>query len=501
MAEKREPASGVTVRMYRQGHGDCFLLSFPRLRGDVPVYVLIDCGLKPGSQEFVHGRPIGDVVDDIAEVTGEYLDLVILTHEHQDHLNGIWKKNDPYFGRFSIGRAWLGWTESPDDPLAIELRRRYKDALLGVAAARKRLALNMDRNDLTVRRLDDLLRLELGEDEDDEPLTSEALLGLAGKPENSVNKQAIKLIRDKASKGVSYLCPGDGPLEIPGTGVRVYVFGPPRDLELLRDENPQGSEAFPSDSAHAFTFNAAASESAHSAPPFRERYGMSLKEARDDPFFRVHYGFARQGEDDADKREARDNAPWRRIDDDWLYTAETLALVLNRGINNTSLVLAFELPESKKVLFFVGDAQRGNWISWKDLAWQDGERTVTARDLLERTVLYKVGHHGSHNATLNGRADDPHPNLGWMADGPAAYEFTAMITAVNRWATTQNNPPWHHPLASIKRALNEKAQGRVLQTDVDRPRRPASVSETSWRAFLARCDFNPLYFDYTIEDA
>ena len=40
---------GVTVRMYRPGHGDCFLLALPREGGGDPVYVLIDCGYKPGS--------------------------------------------------------------------------------------------------------------------------------------------------------------------------------------------------------------------------------------------------------------------------------------------------------------------------------------------------------------------------------------------------------------------------------------------------------------------
>ena len=37
------------------------------------------------------------------------------------------------------------------------------------------------------------------------------------------------------------------------------------------------------------------------------------------------------------------NAAWRRIDHDWLHSAEALALDINNGINNTSLVLAFEL--------------------------------------------------------------------------------------------------------------------------------------------------------------
>jgi hypothetical protein len=42
--------SCVNVRMYRQGHGDCFLLAFPKKNGDA-CYVLIDCGYKPGSND------------------------------------------------------------------------------------------------------------------------------------------------------------------------------------------------------------------------------------------------------------------------------------------------------------------------------------------------------------------------------------------------------------------------------------------------------------------
>lgn len=66
--------------------------------------------------------------------------------------------------------------------------------------------------------------------------------------------------------------------------------------------------------------------------------------------------------------------------------------------NNSSLVLAFELVQSKKVLLFVGDAQIGNWKSWFRVEFEAS--AVKARDLLSRTVLYKAGHHSSHNATL-----------------------------------------------------------------------------------------------------
>ena len=76
------------------GHGDCFLIAFPREGGGDPYYVLIDCGYKPGSQAFLdHGKSIGDVVEHLHASCGGHLDLAILTHEHQDHLNGIWKSD------------------------------------------------------------------------------------------------------------------------------------------------------------------------------------------------------------------------------------------------------------------------------------------------------------------------------------------------------------------------------------------------------------------------
>ena len=56
---------------------------------------------------------------------------MILTHEHQDHLNGIWKKTKPYFEDFQIDEAWVAWTEDPEDDLANDLRERHRDQLLG----------------------------------------------------------------------------------------------------------------------------------------------------------------------------------------------------------------------------------------------------------------------------------------------------------------------------------------------------------------------------------
>jgi hypothetical protein len=498
----KAPASGVKVRMYRQGHGDCFLLAF-RGKDDKAVYVLIDCGCKPGSNgRRFKLKSLRDAVQDIRTATGGHLDLVVITHEHQDHVNGF----EPYFQDFTIQNAWFAWTEDPKDDVANELRQRYHDQLLGLVAARNGLAA-AGASHPSVNAIDELLSLELGLDR---RMTRQALRKAAvdkkAHPEKSANKRGMSLVKKKAgTRNTRFLRPHEHILHIPRVDdVRVFVLGPPRSADLIADEEPQGSEAFPGQAvslAYA-SFAAAAAQADHNVPkpdilPFARHFAIPLdstlmpKEYVD--FFDTHYGKT-PAPQKKDKRTKRGNPKriqkddWRRIDGDWLYSAEDLALQVNKGINNTSLVLAFELQKSRKVLLFVGDAQRGNWKSWTDGSWKDDGKganviegtEITVRDLMSRTVLYKVGHHGSHNATLNGTSEDTYPNLAWMGQGRYGSEFTAMITAVSKWAHEQE-PPWNHPLESIKTALQEKADGRVLQTDKN-----VKVSAKAWKNFKGK---------------
>ena len=127
----------------------------------------------------------------------------------------------------------------------------------------------------------------------------------------------------------------------------------------------------------------------------------------------------------------------------------------------------------------------------------DGSK-VTAQELLGRTV-YKVGHHGSHNATMNGKANSPRASLAVMALGPHAAEFVAMITAVEAWAHQKPKPDWNRPLPAIKHALLKKAGRRVLQTDSSIPAAPVAAGAAGWQSFLNRVTETPLYFDLMIE--
>jgi hypothetical protein len=66
-----------------------------------------------------------------------------------------------------------------------------------------------------------------------------------------------------------------------------------------------------------------------------------------------------------------------------------VAVALDKAVNGTSLMLVLEI--SGTYLLFPGDAQWGTWqAAMEDPEW---------RELLKRVSFYKIGHHGSHNAT------------------------------------------------------------------------------------------------------
>jgi beta-lactamase superfamily II metal-dependent hydrolase len=519
-AEKKQdgqlkpPPDGVVVRFYRIGHGDCFLLAFPGKDSKQPVYMLIDCGYKPGSPPLIHpGDDAGSSVisriwDDIGAATGGHLDVVVITHEHQDHVNGFTKSN---LEGITIGEVWLAWTEDGDDDLANQLRKTYHDKLVGLIAARNRL--NADGVQEQIGVVDQMLEFELG---DDTPFNFTAAANAAASG-GSGNKRSMELVKDVANHNVKFIRPHEGIFDVPGVnGVRVYAMGPPRNEDSLTDLNPQGSEEFPEPSiaASPASFFSAALVATDDAPPqplFAARYAIPTKNAATDPnygtFFTGHYGFSKNGAAPAIQAanfqsstndKVADDADWRRIENDWLSSAGQLALAMNSYTNNTSLVLAFELTPGGKVLLFAGDAQRGSWLSWAEKEWDDGGKSISARDLFARTVLYKVGHHCSHNATLNGAKKDTYANIAWMAQADYGREFTAMITAVWDWAKTQKG--WYHPYPPIKKALSEKASGRVFQTDTDfdKLEKPDGSSESEWKSFQTRVNASPLFFDYLI---
>ena len=288
-----------------------------------------------------------------------------------------------------------------------------------------------------------------------------------------------------------YRQPGEGPLPLPAAGraagvpgARLYVLGPPRDLKALGQMNPSaaGQETYLTTvgltSQVAFllgvldpqTLSPEDAALRDLSYPFEQNLRMPRDEAAQCDFFRTHYGFGDEAAPPAPRRGGRGTAAatgeaWRRIDEDWLGSAEELALQLDNCINNTSMPLAIELAGAKKVLLFVGDAQVGNWLSWHDLSWTDpGDgSTVTAGDLLSRTAFYKVGHHGSHNATI--RALDAAP---WGLELMCRPDLVAMIP-VNEAFAHATPRHWQMPWPATYERLEALTAGRIMPRRLRHP--------------------------------
>jgi hypothetical protein len=451
--------------MYRQGLGDCFLLTCSDENDE--SHLLIDCGVLKGTGDAE--KRMQDVAQSVHDTTNGKLDRLVVTHEHWDHLSGFLQAGT-IFDTFEVGEVWLAWTEDPQDELANELRTRKQKRLNGIVAAAK-LA---DRNDTpAARRTADQLESLLNFHGD---------LGLAG---TKTTGKALEWVKARQAP-VKYLRPGDQLFDLAGLpGIRLYVLGPPHDSRLIKRSDPSKK--------HPEVYELAAAEGSHQGfLAAAEALAEDQKPGGQpfDEFFRVDESDARN-ENELWKKYYAKGRSWRRVDDDWLGYAGQLALQLDSDTNNTSLVLAFELSSAGDVLLFPGDAQVGNWLSWESLEWQIPEgaatRTVKSDDLLARTVLYKVGHHGSHNATLREKG------LELMASS----ELAAMIP-VNR--VTAKKMDWLMPFPALLTRLVEKTHGRVM--DAERGLDDATaqdLSDADWARFLARTDVQPGWIDYTLE--
>lgn len=460
----------VAIRCYGQGLGDCFLLAFPRERqAENPCYVVIDCGVAKGTPD--EAARMQQVVADIKEATDGHIDVLALTHQHYDHVIGFFHAQD-LWNEITVDQLYLPWTEKAGDPEAATIGQAA--LRLGQAAeqaAGRAMGLADTANRLGLSLTDDLFAAG-GES-----------FGV-GAAEGIKRGWQIALDRCPGENQRVYCEPGDV-LELPGTGVKTYVLGPPRLTNrareplvgrtgkplvfLLEDRRemysyedfgmiPNGARGAAGGhvALHASAENGGTSALANALLraaldeeeqefdpycPFDRTAQIGLDEALKLPFFWEHYT---SGPD------------WRRVDDEWLGAAEELALRAGSFTNNISLVLAFELPHTRQVLLFVGDAQVGNWLSWHTIEqWQvPGSPTplgpADMDDLLGRVAFYKVGHHGSHNATIHAKGLEKMPQ-GMLAFIPVSVPVAHDIMGYCPM-----------PFYPVLRALQEKTEGAVF---------------------------------------
>jgi hypothetical protein len=433
----------ATVRMYRLLElGDCFLVTFTA--GASKSRMLIDCGSFRNTA--ASAKQLDKITKAIAaDLAGAPLDVVVGTHQHNDHLSGF-VHCEAAFRKMRIGQVWLSWLDNPADKRARAIGKAHHNLLLQLHATHSALQASPSRartSPAAARSLEVL----------------NDVLGFYGASDGAppeVPAKAVKILKDLGATKPIYLSPGnvrDLP-GVPAGSVRVYVLGPPRnDRDLFRADPKKGESYDPalvSANLLASRLLDAARTAKHGSSGNRDDYPFNQRdrrsaEGRDSPALQA-----------LKKRYGGRSVAWRTIDDAWTQQAETLALYLDTFTNNSSLVLAIELVESGKVLLFAADAQTGNWSSWANVVWD--EHGVSTDDLLARTVLYKVGHHASHNATLVAAFE----KMG-------TPELVALIPVHKKDPNITKPRGWKMPAKNLFKRLKEKTSHRVLQMDCVNP--------------------------------
>jgi hypothetical protein len=359
--------TSVQVRAYQVGFGDCFLVSFLYAKG-APRHVLIDFGTtalpRRGAKRVKPSEHMPRIAGHIKGVCKGKLTAVVATHRHADHISGFATDG----GSGGAGRIIAAckpkvvlqpWTEDP------KAARDARSATRDTSRSPKSFVASLNAMHRLARQV---CNVALRPPPSMSVAAAKQLRFLG--EDNIRNESAVRNLmamgRRRGAKAVWAHHGSSAGLERHLPGVKVRVLGPPtlaqtEKIRKMRSSNPD---------------------------EFWQLLGSArgLRGMRVAP---VGRGAASAG------KPVPAEARWFRNRIAALSAGQLLEIVriLDDQMNNTSLILLFEV--GKKKLLFPGDAQIENW-SW---ALQDAPDAAQTRKRLSAVDFYKVGHHGSRNAT------------------------------------------------------------------------------------------------------
>jgi beta-lactamase superfamily II metal-dependent hydrolase len=336
--------------MFRVGFGDFFLLSIPA--SPTAKHILIDCGVHAKDV-----KSIRDAVTQMAKDCNSHLSLIIMTHRHADHISGFGTCSDIFSG-ITVDRVWMPWFEDCKNNDAKAIQAGFTTLATQLTA---RLAARSGAASEQLARM--VENITGGID----------TMGIAA------NQKALDVLHGgfKNKPEHDYYHAGDTaklPDDLVAAGLTAQILGPPSDPALIKQMTNKAQQYLAgdrdSDSAAIAPFAAAFRAGEKDYPPSAFRF-HTAKEIT---------------------AILKDSQP------DML---EAQALAADNTLNNQSLVVFFSF--AGKNLLFAGDAQWGNWehFLYGGAYGTSGHTAITseAKAILGAIDFYKVGHHGSANAT------------------------------------------------------------------------------------------------------
>lgn len=411
----------IEIRVYNVGFGDCILLTFrTRTNGrskKLESYrVLIDFGSTGRNSD---GPTLLEVAKHIVEdcrskdTTAE-LDAIVVTHRHRDHLSGFGGQGGAYLVENLTAPPKVilqPWTEDPqaDDPQV-----NFHDESTGAAKHIKALRMSQAITASILKEIQVRHEMGMDRDTDEEAMfygtknlpfakREDSTTGSALSSEDVLNAEELSnedaverlLSWQKGQKKPAYEFLSAGQKTELGAGKLI----PHLKVDVLGPAGPQFWEALKQHGDADELWKRLSSLS--DDQPLKDESGANEFVAFDTdqgpygvkPIFNATYQVP-------NTESRKDNVRWLVEQLDALRGRQLLSFVrvLDSYLNNTSLVLYIEFGPMR--MLFPGDAEVASWQLISTVTDSDGVREnsdVVGR--LRNVDVYKVGHHGSNNAT------------------------------------------------------------------------------------------------------